>query len=595
MTLALALLAGLLATAALAADTCYTLTLAAATPDGVPTTIRLMMTDGKLTGGMVGSTFADVTKVTIDEKSLKGDVKAGEDAVALDATLDDKGAATGTYKGTLGGKVVDGKLTGTRAASDWSAWRGPDGSGMGIGAGVPLVDDLADMKLVWQSEARGIPANAWHNSTQGGYDSPIVANGKVFISYFKGAGDILDTSIQDRGLKPEQLKWAQAVATEDTVLCLDAKTGKTLWTQVLGEGVNLYQRRKSGPHQGVCWYNGKVYAQDTLGRVYCLNQDTGEIIWKADVPATAQNAKVLEAYKKAAKQHPYRGVEPPELNKCGMPYLFMSTTVVADGVVVVDGGGKLAAFDAEIGTPVTWKAGIGASGNRSGMVPLRWTSEGKEFLFLGGACVKPKTGEAVWKLKESVGRTPALGEGYLVGLTSTGYVCYRLSATKAEKVWENLDYGGSGAMAGTGVIANGWFFAEVHPAGGRAKMPPKATELAIGIELATGKVVGPAAFEGVSQTLCTTPVGMDGRWFFHVGAGYSGMVMMTADGADFKQVGLRMPTGKSWMPLPGGTKATTKLDYCLTSTPAMANGFMYFRGSDSLWCYDLRKPVKEKN
>jgi hypothetical protein len=49
-----------------------------------------------------------------------------------------------------------------------------------------------------------------------------------------------------------------------------------------------------------------------------------------------------------------------------------------------------------------------------------------------------------------------------------------------------------------------------------------------------------------------------------------------------------MPTVKSHLPLPGGTKAKDKLDFCLTSTPAMVGGLMYFRGSDCLWCYDLR-------
>jgi hypothetical protein len=156
-------------------------------------------------------------------------------------------------------------------------------------------------------------------------------------------------------------------------------------------------------------------------------------------------------------------------------------------------------------------------------------------------------------------------------------------------LWTNKDYSAAGAMASTGVIHDGWFYAEVHTAGGRAKMPAKVTELAIGIELATGKVVGPVAFEGVSQTLCTSPVGMDGRWFFHVGAGYSGMVMMKMDPKDFRQVGLRMPTVKSHLPLPGGSKTQEKLDYCLTSTPALAAGRMYFRGSDSLYCFDLQK------
>jgi hypothetical protein len=95
--------------------------------------------------------------------------------------------------------------------------------------------------------------------------------------------------------------------------------------------------------------------------------------------------------------------------------------------------------------------------------------------------------------------------------------------------------------------------------------------------------------EGVAQALTTSPTGMDGRWFFHVEAGYSGMVMMNASGKDFRPARLRRPAVKRWMPLPGGSKTQEKLDYCLTRTPVLAGGFMYFRGSDCLWGYDLRK------
>ena len=477
----------------------------------------------------------------------------------------------------------------------WPCWRGPDGSGTAAGCGGPLVDDLSEMRLVWRSEERSIPANCWHNETQGGYDSPIVANGKVFISYFKGTGDVLDTSIQGKGISGERLRWCQAVVTDDTVLCADARTGKTLWKRVLGKGINLYQRRKGGPHQPPCWHNGKVFAQSTLARLYCLNDSDGTIVWQADAPATPHLLKVQTAYRKAGKQHPYRGLEPPEFNGVGWPELCMMPLAVAGGVVVADGGGRLAAFDAATGEMLPWETGFATRG-RSGLAPLRLVCDRKEYFVVGNTCVRPKTGAVVWRVKEaSGGCTPAIGDGYIVfAAAQGGFLCGRIGPNGFTKVWHNADYGGSGAMASIGLIHKGWFFAEVHTAGGREKMPPNTTELAIGIELATGKVVGPVGFAGVSQTLCTSPVAMDGRWFFHVGAGYSGMVMMDTDPANFRQVGLRMPTVKSWMPLPGGSKTKEKLDYCLTSTPAMAGGLMFFRGSDSLYCYDVRRPTEKE-
>jgi outer membrane protein assembly factor BamB len=488
--------------------------------------------------------------------------------------------------------------------ADWPRWRGPDGSGMGVGCGQPLVDDLADMRLVWQSEERKIPANCWHNGTQGSYDSPIVANGKVFIGYSLGTGDILDPEVlsarDSQGAGPERARWNAAVVTDDILLAVCAKTGKTVWKRVLDEGINLFQRRKGGPHTAPCWHDasassgdgtaprqGRVYAQSTLGRVFCLDESDGRVIWQQDIEATAKQIAVRDAYKKAGRQHPYRGTEPPEFKDCGWPRLFMYPLCVADGVVVADGG----VFDAATGKPMPWPKPPASNGDRNPTCPLRWVCDGQEFFIIGNQCLQPRTGKVVWTINEAGGVTPAISGNHLVATMgrNRGFVGCRVDAKGYQVLWKNADYTLKGGAA-TGIINDGWFFAEVNP----TVWPGPATEQAIGIELATGKVVGPAPFEGVAQSLATSPVGMDGRWFFHVGAGYSGMVMMKANGTDFTQVGLRMPTVKSWMPLPGGSKTQEKLDYCLTSTPAVAGGFMYFRGSDCLWCYDLRRPSEEE-
>jgi hypothetical protein len=223
------------------------------------------------------------------------------------------------------------------------------------------------------------------------------------------------------------------------------------------------------------------------------------------------------------------------------------------------------------------------------VAPLRWVCDGQEYFILGNACIRPKTGETVWQIKEAAGGTPALGGAYIVLQDGKeGFCCFRIGADGYKPVWKNTDYFRCGHMPCTGVIDDGWFFSEVNVAGGRANMPPGISEMAIGIELATGKVVGPVGFRGGQQTLVTSPTGMDGRWFFFVGAGNSGLVMMNLDPANFKQVGLRMTTVVGSVKSEE-TKAKFKLDFCNTSTPALANGFMYFRGSDCLWCYDVRK------
>ena len=103
-----------------------------------------------------------------------------------------------------------------------------------------------------------------------------MADGKVFLSYAVGTGDILDKTIADfSNLTARENRQNGAVVTDDTVLCAYAATGKTLWKTVIDEGINLYNMRKGGPHNSACWRAGKVYAQSSLGRVHCLDGKTG--------------------------------------------------------------------------------------------------------------------------------------------------------------------------------------------------------------------------------------------------------------------------------------------------------------------------------
>src|SRR5438094_5037896 len=81
--------------------------------------------------------------------------------------------------------------------ADWSRFRGPNGSGIAEGE-LPKIDPK---KPLWKVE---IPGR--------GVSSPIVVGGKVFVQ----------TASKDGKTR--------------TLLCLDAATGKTLWTKdVRGE------------------------------------------------------------------------------------------------------------------------------------------------------------------------------------------------------------------------------------------------------------------------------------------------------------------------------------------------------------------------
>src|SRR5215813_2481617 len=86
-------------------------------------------------------------------------------------------------------------LCGTARASDWPRFRGPNGTGISTAKDIPLTWTDKE-NVLWKVPLPGV-----------GNGSPIVSRGRVFLqaSAANGSGRML--------------------------LCLDAASGKTLWTQ----------------------------------------------------------------------------------------------------------------------------------------------------------------------------------------------------------------------------------------------------------------------------------------------------------------------------------------------------------------------------
>jgi outer membrane protein assembly factor BamB len=353
-----------------------------------------------------------------------------------------------------------------------------------------------------------------------------------------------------------------------------------LWNVILDTAPNLYERRKHGPRNGPCWHAGRLYAQSDLGRLYSLDPKTGATIWKADAPTTAQQEKVLAAYRQAGQVHGRKG-NVKSLGDVPYPLTYMAALQVADGVVVADGHGgdrgdvgKLIALDAASGAPVTWEKSYGG-------VPLRCRLEGKEYLLIGSTLVEPRTGKALWSAPAASG-VASIGGGYVV-FSGAPIRAYTIHPRKAALVWEAKEYGGGSV---TGVIHEGWYYGQVKFK--QEAHPPGVAEFLVAHELATGKLGVKLEIRGVRQSLVTSLVATDGRLFGMAGAGNSGMWMAAMAGPQTRFVGLRMPTNRGAPPEGAGDRP--KLDYCSEGTPAIVDGRTYWRGHDSLFCYDLRKP-----
>ena len=186
---------------------------------------------------------------------------------------------------------------------------------------------------------------------------------------------------------------------EDTVVCLDVKSGKTLWmTKTPGEpkGRNC----SSTP----CVTGGRVFAMGST-HLNAVDAASGKLLWSQPLPAKAPG----------------------------------SSPLVVDGAVVILAG-KLAAYDAATGKQLWEQPKV--SGNNSS--PSAWHTDGQTLLVcnsrneLAGADLK--TGAVLWTTPGGGDSTPAIASDRVVVLSrdaKVGFAGYRLSATGAEKLWNH--------------------------------------------------------------------------------------------------------------------------------------------------------------
>jgi len=370
----------------------------------------------------------------------------------------------------------------------WPCWRGPraDGTAGEIPPASALVDKPEDARLVWTSEAWIPPSGRSHmGKFVTGFASPCVSEGRVFLFWYEGDGKVVDEKVlkegtRRRGATEEWGRKIASVAANEIVLCVDANTGQTLWNTVVGKGPNLQGSGsgKLGGHYSMAAADGKAFAIGTNARAYCLDAATGKVLWTAPTGPTEKRERELEkAVAAGTLQEGAFGRIGGGNRHNRMPN---GCPAYADGVVWVFD----TAFDAETGK-VLW---TGQHGN-SMPSPVVWNCEGKQyFISGGGVCVEPKSGKVLWKVRGGSGSTPAVGEGYLV--VDAAHRCYRITPMQAELLWE-LEKGFDTDMNSSSVIHDGYLYANTsHPGGHRregAKYGGAANHVCI--ELATGKEI----------------------------------------------------------------------------------------------------------
>jgi outer membrane protein assembly factor BamB len=394
-------------------------------------------------------------------------------------------------------------------AGDWPRFRGPNGTGVAADKDVPVTWG-PEQNVLWKAELPGR-----------GNSSPIISAGRVF----------LQSSSED--------------GKERRLYCLDAATGKRLWSQ--GEpGARAKTHPKNSLASGTPAADGeRVFVTSWDGRgLRLLGYDfAGKLLWQRDLgPYTSQHGP---------------GHSP----------------IVHDGRVILlddqDGSSAVLVFDARDGKPL-WQASRKPFRACYSTPFVRATAAGPELIVASTAGVSgydPRDGSENWHYDWSFTRmplrtvaSPVEAAGLVVATSGDGagdrhMIAVRLGGkgdvTKTHLAWENRrDF----PYVPTLLAAGGHLFS----------VNDKGT--AACYDAATGREVWskPRLLTGVSAS----PVLVDGKVY---AAGEDGKVCVFQADTTFKLL------------------AKNELGEPVMATPAVADGRLYLRGKDHLFC--IGKPA----
>ncbi len=285
-------------------------------------------------------------------------------------------------------------------SAEWPQWRGPNRTGVLSDPAHPLSKIPAEPKVLWKIDAGD------------GQASPVVSQGKlVFLDAQNG---------------------------QETVHCLDATSGKTLWTVPLAPTVQFQNNYGDGPRCTPLIDGQKVYVQSASGEFRCLALQDGKTLWRTnfekDYGATflGNSSKDPEAKETASRRHGNNG----------------SAAIDGDRIFVPVGspkGATLVCFDKN-SCKELWRAGNDNTAYASVMVAtLAGTRQAIHFTADALMGVDAGSGQILWRVPLKTGAkrhvcTPVIsGDHVVVASTSIGTLNFKISKSgsewKAEQAW----------------------------------------------------------------------------------------------------------------------------------------------------------------
>ncbi|MCB1277899.1 PQQ-binding-like beta-propeller repeat protein [Prosthecobacter sp.] len=328
----------------------------------------------------------------------------------------------------------------SHAESLWPEFRGPTAQGFSTAKGLPT-EWAPDKNIVWRSEVAGK-----------GWSSPVVANGKIFIT----TAVELPVDPAAAEVKPEPAPPPAAVAPKADgsrrpapakkapppppkpvslhVIALDAATGKALWDTPVFEAKDpaalKMHPKNSQASPSVIYEAGRLYAHFSHHGTTCLDE-AGKIVW-------------------TSQENPY----PPQHGTGGSP-------VLVDDLLIFDADGSkdpgVVALDKATGK-TRWKIArpeTEAKSKFSFCTPLVIEVAGQKQVISAGSgivqALNPKDGSEIWHVMYGTGYSvvprPVFAHGMI--FMSTGYdkpiglaikVDGKGDVTNTHVVWQETKY-----------------------------------------------------------------------------------------------------------------------------------------------------------
>ena len=471
------------------------------------------------------------------------------------------------------------------SAEDWNQWRGATRDGVAANS-PPLLDSLPEsgLKPLWISDET-IPS-AWN----GGWSSPVVANGKVYIfTHAKnrvGDGDLPkrkfpwlppekrvgmsdeDYAEYERKRRDEDEVRSRFYNFQEVTFCLDVSTGMTFWKN---ERKSTYSRFLQSGSPAVV--DGRLFVLGAGRVARCLDADTGEDIWQAKLPGEFRDE------------------------------MMQSSFAVVSGVAVVLAT-EMFGLDVETGNPL-WKTHE-KTDRQLQTSPVVWSSsDGPRVIcnLPGGitVCIEPRSGKELWRVNSQAGHaTPVVVGNRLLTYGSSrksGLRCFKLSQEGAEHLWTCQRTADSGSSP---VVLNDYVYVQ-----GERRLAC--------VSLEDGKSTWMTQLD-MNRPRYTSLVAADSKVIY----GFEGMLCFAADSSEYRQLinakidkeGLladestfrkmlnidelektadgQVEAERLWRDKIGNSGPLA------CATPAIANGKIFIRLKNSVACYDLRVAATDK-